>query len=170
MNYRLAYRAESYVNWCPALGTVLANDEIKDGFSERGGHPVQKKMMKQWMLRISAYADRLLEGLDSLDWPEALKDMQRNWIGKSQGAEIDFQVADSQTTIKVFTTRPDTLYGATFLVLAPEHDAVEAITSSACKPAVANYCEQVALRSERERMAKAERITGQFTGAYAVHP
>ncbi|MBP5115032.1 leucyl-tRNA synthetase [Pseudomonas protegens] len=170
MNYRLAYRADSYVNWCPALGTVLANDEIKDGFSERGGHPVQKKMMKQWMLRISAYADRLLEGLDSLDWPEALKDMQRNWIGKSQGAEIDFQVRDSQTAIKVFTTRPDTLYGATFLVLAPEHDAVEAITSAPLKLAVANYREEAALRSERERMAKAERITGQFTGAYAVHP
>ncbi|WP_087502449.1 leucine--tRNA ligase [Pseudomonas sp. SID14000] len=170
MNYRLAYRADSYVNWCPALGTVLANDEIKDGFSERGGYPVQKKMLKQWMLRISAYADRLLEGLDSLDWPEALKDMQRNWIGKSQGAEIDFQVRGSQISINVFTTRPDTLYGATFLVLAPEHGAVEEITSPAFKSAVASYCEEVALRSERERMAKADRITGQFTGAYAIHP
>lgn len=170
MNYRLAYRADSYVNWCPALGTVLANDEIKEGFSERGGHPVQKKMMKQWMLRISAYADRLLEGLVGLEWPEALKDMQRNWIGKSQGAEIDFQVRDSECAIKVFTTRPDTLFGATFLVLAPEHEVVEAITPQAFKSEVTGYRNEVALRSERDRMAKTDRVTGQFTGAYAIHP
>lgn len=170
MNYRLAYRADSYVNWCPALGTVLANDEIKDGFSERGGHPVQKKMMKQWMLRITAYADRLLEGLDGLEWPEALKDMQRNWIGKSQGAEIDFKVRDSNCDIKVFTTRPDTLFGATFLVLAPEHEALQAIIPQAYKEEVAGYCHEVALRSERDRMVKTDNVTGQFTGAYAIHP
>lgn len=170
MNYRLAYRADSYVNWCPALGTVLANDEIKEGFSERGGHPVQKKMMKQWMLRISAYADRLLEGLDGLEWPEALKDMQRNWIGKSQGAEIDFQVRDSKCSIKVFTTRPDTLFGATFLVVAPEHEVVEAITPQSFKSEVTGYRNEAALRSERDRMAKTDRVTGQFTGAYAIHP
>lgn len=170
MNYRLAYRADSYVNWCPALGTVLANDEIKEGFSERGGHPVQKKLMKQWMLRICAYADRLLEGLDALDWPDALKEMQRNWIGKSEGAEIDFQVCGSDLAIKVFTTCPETLFGVTFLVLAPEHAAVEVITAQAVNSEVTRYCREVALRSERDRLGNRDRVTGQFIGAYAIHP
>ncbi|MBU6958362.1 leucine--tRNA ligase [Pseudomonas sp. CVAP len=170
MKYRLAYRADSYVNWCPELGTVLANDEVKDGFSERGGHPVHKKKMKQWMLRIGAYADRLLDGLSGLDWPDALKDMQRHWIGKSQGAEISFQLAGANSAVRVFTSHPETLYGCTFLVLAPEHELVESITSEAFKEDVAAYLEKTSFRSERDRLTGVDQSTGQFTGTYGVHP
>lgn len=168
--YRLAYRSEAFVNWCPALGTVLANDEVKDGFSERGGHPVIRKKMMQWSLRITAYADRLLNGLDTIDWSESLKEAQRNWIGRSEGARLHFQVKDSDRSIEVFSTRPDTLYGATFLVLAPEHKWVPEITTDAQRQEVADYREATARRSERERMAEVKRVSGAFTGAYAIHP
>lgn len=172
MNYRLAYRAESSVNWCPALGTVLANDEIKDGLSERGGHPVTKRIMKQWMLRITAFADRLQDNLNDLDWPESLKEMQRNWIGKSIGCEIDFSinVDGNNENIRVFTTRPDTVYGCTFLVLAPEHPLSELITTDDQRQAIDDYIALAKSRSDRERMADVDRMTGAFTGAYATHP
>ncbi len=221
MHYRLAYQADTMVNWCPQLGTVLANDEVKEGFSVRGGHPVERKKMKQWFLRITAYADRLLAGLDRIDWSESLKEIQRNWIGRSEGATIFFGVHDpaaaatakgeaasaagSPTTtvrttesavatsgngatagassqegsaqipvtsdrIEVFTTRPDTVFGATFMVLAPEHELVERITPSDYKEKVAAYIKRAASRSERERMAEVKTISGEFTGAHAVHP
>lgn len=172
MNFRLAYRAESYVNWCEALGTVLANDEVVNGVSERGGHPVERKLMSQWFLRITAYAERLLQGLDALDFPESLKEMQRNWIGKSTGAEISFDIATpgSTKTLMVFTTRPDTLFGVSFMVLAPEHPLVDAITTEQCREEVAAYQKYVSARSERDRMAETKKITGAFTGAYAIHP
>ena len=170
LNYRIAYLADSWVNWCPALGTVLANDEVKDGYSERGGHPVEQKLMKQWSLRIAAYADRLLASLNDLDWTDPIKEMQRNWIGKSEGAAIQFSLVDHAEKIEVFSTRPDTIFGATFLVLAPEHELVNQITKSEYKDAVAAYQKSAAIKSERDRMSDVKTITGQFTGAYVQHP
>ncbi|WP_346317472.1 leucine--tRNA ligase [Chitinophaga sp. YIM B06452] len=170
MEYRLAYLAHAEVNWCPALGTVLANDEVINGVSERGGHPVIKKKMRQWFLRITEYADRLLEGLEKITFSEAMKDMQRNWIGKSQGAEIKFNVAGTLESIVVYTTRPDTIFGVDFMVVAPEHELVERITTQEQSGAIAAYKEYVQSRSERERMAEVKQITGCFTGAYAVNP
>ena len=170
MNYRLAYRKIGYVNWCEALGTVLANDEIKDGVSERGGHPVVKKEMMQWSLRITAYAERLLNGLDTVDWSDALKAMQRNWIGRSEGASIFFDVEGTSEKIEIFTTRPDTIFGATFMVLAPEHDLVAQITTEAQQSKVDQYLEYVNSRSERERMAEVKTVTGEFTGGHAINP
>jgi leucyl-tRNA synthetase len=167
----LAYHAEVPVNWCPALGTVLANEEVIDGKSERGSHPVERVPMRQWMLRITAYADRLIEDLDEVDWPESIKKMQRDWIGRSEGARIRFQLSDHPgQEIEVFTTRPDTLFGATYMVLAPEHPLVEKIVTPEARVAVAAYVEQAARRSERDRLAEAEQKTGVFTGAFADHP
>lgn len=170
MKYRLAYKAETYVNWCEALGTVLANDEVINGVSERGGHPVIKKRMSQWMLRITSYAERLLSGLEKVDFPESLKDMQRNWIGKSTGATIHFSIENSEENIEVFTTRPDTIFGVSFLVLAPEHTLVNSIVNEAQYNAIQDYMHYVNTRSERERMAETKKITGCFTGSYAIHP
>jgi leucyl-tRNA synthetase len=170
LKYRLTYQAETTVNWCPALGTVLSNDEVKDGFSERGGHPVVKKNMPQWSMRITAYADRLLSGLDKIDWPEPIKEMQRNWIGKSFGAEIDFQVENSNEKISVFTTRIDTIFGVTFMVLAPESELAASLTTENQKSEVSKYVEVAKNRSERERMTDAKNVTGVFTGSYAIHP
>ncbi|CAG5085779.1 leucine--tRNA ligase [Parvicella tangerina] len=170
MNYRLAYLADSWVNWCPALGTVLANDEVKDGVSERGGHPVEQKLMRQWSMRITAYADRLLNGLDDIDFSESLKEQQRNWIGKSKGAAVFFDVENADKKVEVFTTRPDTIFGVTFMVLAPEHELVDEITTDEYKDAVAHYKQKAALKTERDRQANVKDITGQFTGAYAIHP
>ncbi|MBR7798196.1 leucine--tRNA ligase [Virgibacillus sp. AGTR] len=166
----LAYMDEVAVNWCPALGTVLANEEVIDGKSERGGHPVVRKPMKQWMLKITAYADRLLEDLDELDWPESLKDMQRNWIGRSEGAEVQFSVDHSNETFTVFTTRPDTLFGATYAVLAPEHPMVEKIVTDEQKAAVDTYIKDIQTKSDLERTDLAKDKTGVFTGAYAINP
>jgi leucyl-tRNA synthetase len=165
----LAYQKEVPVNWCPALKTVLANEEVVDGKSERGGHPVIRKPMKQWMLNITSYAERLLKDLDRLDWPERTKDGQRNWIGKSFGANIQFHIADASQTVEVFTTRPDTLFGATFLVLAPEHPLVRQITRASAKPSVDEYVQKTAARSEVDRKASTVK-TGVFTGAFALHP
>lgn len=170
LQYRLTYLAETEVNWCPALGTVLANDEIKDGLSERGGHPVIRKKMKQWSMRISAYAERLLEGLNTIDWTESLKESQRNWIGKSVGASVTFNLKESTDTIEVFTTRPDTIFGVSFMTLAPEHDLVRKITTAEQKAEVEAYIEATSKRSERDRMADVKKISGVFTGAYAEHP
>ncbi|MDX9907444.1 MAG: leucine--tRNA ligase, partial [Bacteroidales bacterium] len=176
MNYRLAYLSDTWVNWCPALGTVLANDEVKDGFSERGGHPVERKQMKQWSLRITAYAQRLLDGLEKLEWSDSLKEVQRNWIGRSEGAAVYFKLKpgtrnpEPGTFIEVFTTRPDTLFGATFMVLAPEHELVPQITTPGRKEKVAEYVEWAKNRSERDRMTEVKRITGEFTGAYGINP
>src|SRR5690606_900384 len=169
LQYRLTYLAETEVNWCAALGTVLANDEIVNGVSERGGHPVVRKKMKQWSMRISAYADRLLQGLDQLDWPEPLKEIQRNWIGKSVGAQVKFKIASANSNdyIEVFTTRPDTIFGVSFMTLAPEHALVAKITTEAQKQAVEDYVKATSKRSERERMADVKNISGVFTGAYA---
>ncbi|WP_133580302.1 leucine--tRNA ligase [Aureibacillus halotolerans] len=166
----LAYIDEVPVNWCPALGTVLANEEVIDGLSERGGHPVERRPMRQWMLKITAYADRLLEDLDELDWPESIKDMQRNWIGRSEGADVRFQVKDSAHEFTVFTTRPDTLFGATYCVLAPEHALVNQITTEDQKEAVTAYREQAQRKSDLERTDLAKSKTGVWTGAYAVNP
>ncbi len=170
INYRMAYLSETMVNWCPALGTVLANDEVKDGYSERGGHPVEKKMMKQWFLRITAYSQRLLDGLEKLDWPESLKEMQRNWIGRSEGAAVFFKTDATGDTLEVFTTRPDTLFGATFMVLAPEHELLEKITTSGHQKEVLDYVSWAKNRSERDRIADVKNITGVFTGAYSINP
>lgn len=170
MNYRLAYRKVGYVNWCEALGTVLANDEVKDGLSERGGYPVVKKPMQQWALRITAYAERLLAGLEEVDFSEALKTQQRNWIGRSEGAKIFFDVEGHKDQIEVFTTRPDTIYGATFMVLAPEHELVAQITTPEQKATIDDYLAYANSRSERDRMADVKTVTGAFTGAYAIHP
>ena len=177
MHYRLAYSSFGEVNWCEALGTVLANDEVINGVSERGGHPVIKKKMRQWYLRITEYADRLLQGLDHVQFTESLKEQQRNWIGKSQGAEISFDIKSSVLTgnkeplqLRVYTTRPDTIFGVDFMVLAPEHQLVSAITSSEQQAAIDDYLNYVKSRSERERMAEAKQITGCFTGAFAVNP
>lgn len=170
MNYRLAYRSFAFVNWCPALGTVLANDEVKDGFSERGGHPVEKKKMAQWFLRITAYAERLLQGLDNLDWSDSMKEMQRNWIGKSKGASVRFQVKDSDQFIEVFTTRVDTIFGVTFLVLAPEHELVQSLTTNEYKQEIEQYIKDAGSRSEIERQADVRESSGQFTGGHVLHP
>jgi leucyl-tRNA synthetase len=170
LKYRLTYLAEAEVNWCPELGTVLANDEIMNGLSERGSHPVIRKKMTQWSMRISAYADRLLSGLETIDWTDALKESQRNWIGKSVGASVIFNVMDQNATIEVFTTRPDTIFGVSFMTLAPEHALVETITTSEQKTAVTDYVLATSKRSERERMADVKTISGVFTGAYAEHP
>ncbi|AUB65811.1 TPA: leucine--tRNA ligase [Bacillus thuringiensis] len=166
----LAYVDEVPVNWCPALGTVLANEEIIDGKSERGGHPVERRPMRQWMLKITAYGDRLLEDLDELDWPESLKDMQRNWIGRSEGAEVHFNIDGTDEKFTVFTTRPDTLFGATYCVLAPEHALVAEITTAEQKEAVEAYINAVKMKSDLERTELAKEKTGVFTGAYAVNP
>ncbi|MFB1098348.1 leucine--tRNA ligase [Terribacillus sp. JSM ZJ617] len=166
----LAYVDEVAVNWCPALGTVLSNEEVIDGKSERGGHPVIRKPMKQWVLRITAYADRLLEDLDELDWPESLKEMQRNWIGRSEGAEVTFRIEGTDESFDVFTTRPDTLFGATFAVLSPEHPLVDKITTEAQRKAVEAYKQEVAAKSDLERTDLAKEKTGVFTGAYAINP
>ena len=168
--YRLTYLAEAEVNWCPTLGTVLANDEVINGVSERGGHPVERKKMKQWMMRITAYAERLLQDLDTLDWTDSLKEMQRNWIGKSIGARITFKIEGNDKTFDVFTTRADTLFGVTFMVMAPEHELVNEITTPENLEKVKAYQKQAARKSERERMAEVKEKTGEFTGAYALHP
>ena len=174
LQYRLTYLAETEVNWCPALGTVLANDEIVNGVSERGGHPVIRKKMTQWSMRISAYAERLLQGLDKIDWTDSLKESQRNWIGKSVGASVSFSVIASEAKqsakIDVFTTRPDTIFGVSFMTLAPEHELVSQITSPEQKAEVDAYILKTAKRSERDRMADVKTISGAFTGAYAEHP
>ena len=170
LKYRLTYINETTVNWCPALGTVLSNDEVKDGFSERGGHPVIKKKMPQWSMRITAYAERLLEGLDRIDWPEPIKEMQRNWIGKSIGAEVDFKIENSEKNIRVFTTRIDTIYGVTFMVLAPEAEIVKELTTQEQKAEVEQYVEVAKNRSERDRMADVKTVSGVFTGSYVINP
>ena len=172
MQYRIAYLGETSVNWCPALGTVLANDEVKEGYSVRGGFPVEQKKMKQWQLRVSAYAERLLTGLDSLDWTDSLKEMQRNWIGRSQGAEMVFHVfnGDKEYEMTIFTTRADTIFGVTFMVLAPESDWVEKLTTPEQKEAVEAYLLQAKKKTERERIAETRKVTGVFSGSYAVNP
>ncbi|MCL6293819.1 leucine--tRNA ligase [Jejuia spongiicola] len=170
LQYRLTYLAETEVNWCPALGTVLANDEIVNGVSERGGHPVIRKKMTQWSMRISAYAERLLQGLDTIDWTDSLKESQRNWIGKSVGASVTFNVNEHDAVIDVFTTRPDTIFGVSFMTLAPEHELVSQITTPEQKAEVDAYILATSKRSERDRMADVKTISGAFTGAYAEHP
>ncbi|MGN6250077.1 MAG: leucine--tRNA ligase, partial [Ginsengibacter sp.] len=170
MDFRLAFSSYGEVNWCEALGTVLANDEVVNGVSERGGFPVEKKKMRQWYLRITDYADRLLEGLETVDFSEAMKEMQRNWIGRSEGAEMKFAIDDSPLTIDVYTTRPDTIFGVDFLVLAPEHELVNEITSDEQRSAVNDYLDYVKSRSDRERMAEVKQVTGCFTGTYAINP
>ena len=169
MNYRIAYLGETMVNWCPKLGTVLANDEVVDGVSERGGYPVVQKKMKQWCLRVSAYAQRLLDGLDTIDWTDSLKETQRNWIGRSEGTEMQFSVKDSDVKFTIFTTRADTIFGVTFMVLAPESELVQQLTTEAQKAEVEAYLEATKKRTERERIAD-RRVTGVFTGAYAINP
>ena len=170
LNYRLAYLAETMVNWCPQLGTVLANDEVKEGLSVRGGYPVVQKKMRQWSLRVSAYAQRLLDGLDRINWSDSLKDIQRNWIGRSQGADIIFDVKNNDLKLQVFTTRPDTIFGVSFMVLAPESDYVKQLTTPAQQQAVNEYLDYVAKRTERERQSEVKKVTGVFTGSYAVNP
>ncbi|MBQ7856127.1 MAG: leucine--tRNA ligase [Alistipes sp.] len=172
-NYRLAFRADTMVNWCPKLGTVLANDEVKDGLSVRGGFPVEQKRMKQWLLRVTAYAQRMLDGLETLEWSESLKEIQRNWIGRSEGAQVffDAEMADGTTRkLEIFTTRPDTIFGVTFMVVAPEHEWLADMTTAEQKAAVEEYIEQTKKRSERERIAETKRVSGVFTGAYATNP
>lgn len=170
LGFRIAFLSEAYVNWCPALGTVLSNDEIKDGVSERGGHPVERKLMNQWSMRITAYAERLLQGLDNLDWTDSLKEAQRNWIGKSQGASLHFKVQDSNLDIEVFTTRPDTIFGISYLAIAPEHDMLSELVAADYESNVMEYVEKATNRSERDRQADIKNISGEFTGAYAIHP
>lgn len=171
LNYRLAFLSETWVNWCPKLGTVLANDEIINGLSVRGGYPVEQKKMMQWSMRIKAYAERLLSGLDNLDWTDAIKDQQRNWIGKSVGATVFFAIEEhSELKLEVFTTRPDTLFGVTFMVLAPEHPFLEQIVPVEFEEAVKAYQVKVSKRTERDRQADVQHISGVFTGAYAIHP
>lgn len=170
MHYRLAFLADAMVNWCPSLGTVLANDEVCEGFSVRGGHKVERKLMRQWSLRITAYAERLLLGLEKLEWSESIKDIQRNWIGRSEGATVRFKVEDRREEIEVFTTRPDTLYGATFMVLAPEHELAVEITTPQNRGPVREYIERTKVRSERERMTEVKKVSGVFTGAFAINP
>ena len=170
MNYRLAYLSEAMVNWCPGLGTVLANDEVANGYSVRGGHPVERKMMRQWFLRISAYAQRLLDGLNDIEWSDSLKEIQRNWIGRSEGAEVLFPIKDSSLSLEIFTTRPDTIFGSTFMVLAPEHPWISQITTPDREAEVNEYVNTAINRSERERMAEVKKVTGAFTGAYCVNP
>jgi len=170
LNYRLAYLADTMVNWCPQLGTVLANDEVKEGLSVRGGYPVVQKKMRQWSLRVSAYAQRLLDGLDTIDWSDSLKDIQRNWIGRSQGADIIFDVKDSDVKLQIFTTRPDTIFGVSFMVLAPESDYVKQLVTPSQQKAVEEYLDYVSKRTERERQSEVKKVTGVFSGAYAVNP
>ena len=172
MQYRIAYQGETAVNWCPALGTVLANDEVKEGYSVRGGHPVEQKKMTQWQLRVSAYAGRLLEDLEDLDWTDSLKDMQRNWIGKSQGAEMVFKVSNGsqEYDMTIFTTRADTVFGVTFMVLAPESEWVEKLTTAEQKQAVEEYLAMAKKKTERERMTETKKVSGVFSGSYAVNP
>ncbi|MET3537426.1 leucine--tRNA ligase [Chryseobacterium limigenitum] len=170
LNYRLSFRAETTVNWCPALGTVLANDEVKDGKSERGGFPVFQKKMMQWSMRISAYSERLLQGLKTLDWPQPLKDAQEYWIGKSQGAQVKFNIDTHDEIVEVFTTRPDTIFGATFMVLAPENPLVETITTAEQKVEVDTYIEETSKKTERDRMSDVKNVSGAFTGSYAINP
>ncbi|MBQ1936838.1 MAG: leucine--tRNA ligase, partial [Bacteroidales bacterium] len=172
MRYRIAYQGETSVNWCEGLGTVLANDEVKDGLSVRGGYPVEQKKMTQWQLRVSAYAPRLLDSLEDLNWTDSLKEMQRNWIGKSEGTEMVFQTeCDGRTLpVTIFTTRADTIYGATFMVLAPESELVESLTSESQKEAVAEYLKYVKTKTERERIAQTKTVTGVFSGSYGVNP
>ena len=169
MNYRIAYLGETMVNWCQALGTVLANDEVIDGVSERGGFPVVQKKMRQWCLRVSAYAQRLLDGLDTIDWTESLKETQKNWIGRSEGAEVQFKVKDSDLEFTIFTTRADTMFGVTFMVLAPESDLVAQLTTPAQKAEVDAYLDRTKKRTERERIADRS-VTGVFSGSYAINP
>ena len=170
LNYRLVYLADTMVNWCPQLGTVLANDEVKEGLSIRGGYPVVQKKMRQWSLRVSAYAQRLLDGLENLDWSDSLKDIQRNWIGRSQGADVKFDVKDSDLKLEIFTTRPDTIFGVSFMVLAPESDYVKPLTTPEQANAVAEYLDYVSKRTERERQTDVKKVTGVFTGSYAINP
>jgi len=170
MNYRLAYLADTMVNWCPELGTVLANDEVSEGFSVRGGHPVIRKTMKQWSLRITAYAERLLQGLDQIDWSDSIKEIQKNWIGRSEGGSLLFSLKGSENKLEIFTTRPDTIFGATFMVLAPEHELVDKITTPECREKVDAYVNWAKNRSERERMSEVKKVSGEFTGAYAINP
>lgn len=170
LNYRLTFLAEAEVNWCPGLGTVLANDEVINGVSERGGFPVIRKKMTQWMMRITAYADRLLKDMEKIDWPTAIKDAQTYWIGKSKGASVSFQIQNSTKKVEVFTTRPDTLFGVSYVTLAPEHPLVLEIVTDEKRDAIQNYISQTSKRSERERMADVTKITGEFTGAFAIHP
>lgn len=170
LNYRLAYLSDTMVNWCPELGTVLANEEVKEGLSERGGYPVERKLMKQWSMRITAYAERLINGLNDIDWTESLKESQRNWIGKSEGTSLIFDVENIDLKIEVFTTRPDTIFGVSFITLAPEHDYVAQLTTPAQKEAVDSYITATKNRSERERMADVKTISGVFTGSYVIHP
>mgnify|MGYP006076103559 FL=1 len=170
MHYRLTYLANSWVNWCPALGTVLANDEVKDGKSERGGHPVVQKLMRQWSMRISAFAQRLLDDLDTVDWSDSIKEIQRNWIGRSKGASVKFSVAGHGETIEVFTTRPDTIFGVDFVTLAPEHPLVNMVTTAEQKADITAYVQSASLKSERDRQSDVKNITGCFTGAYCEHP
>lgn len=169
-NYRLAFRADTMVNWCPQLGTVLANDEVRDGLSVRGGFPVEQKRMKQWLLRVTAYAQRMLDGLERLQWSDSLKEIQRNWIGRSVGAQVFFDIAGSDRKLEIFTTRPDTIFGVTFMVIAPEHEWVAELTTPENKAVVEAYIEQARKRSERERIAETRRVTGAATGSYAVNP
>ena len=169
-NYRLAFRADTMVNWCPALGTVLANDEVKEGLSVRGGHPVEQKRMKQWLLRVTAYAQRMLDGLEKLEWSESLKEIQRNWIGRSVGAQVFFDVAGMERKLEIFTTRPDTIYGVTFMVIAPEHEWVAELTTEENREAVEAYIAETKRRSERERIADTKRVSGVKTGSYAINP
>ena len=169
-NYRLAFRADTMVNWCPKLGTVLANDEVHDGLSVRGGHPVEQKRMKQWLLRVTAYAQRMLDGLDRLAWSDSLKEIQRNWIGRSEGAQVFFDIQGSDRKLEIFTTRPDTIFGVTFMVIAPEHEWVHDLTTSEQRAAVEEYIAQAKKRSERERIAETKRVSGVATGSYAINP
>ena len=169
LNYRLAFLSETWVNWCEELGTVLANDEVKDGLSERGGYQVKQKLMKQWSLRITAYADRLISGLETIDWSDSIKEIQKNWIGKSMGASVCFKLENSNDIIDVFTTRPDTIFGVNFMVLAPEHELVNTITITKQKNLVEDYLSTVKLKSERDRQSE-KKVSGVFTGAYAIHP
>lgn len=170
LNYRLAYLADTVVNWCEELGTVLANDEVKDGVSERGGYPVIQKKMRQWSLRISAYSERLLQGLEKIDWPLPLKEIQKNWIGKSRGAHVSFDIEGNIQKLDVFTTRPDTIYGVSFMVIAPEHPLVNEITTAEQHVEIKAYQEATAKKTERDRQADVGNPTGVFTGAYAIHP
>ncbi|MFM7684182.1 MAG: leucine--tRNA ligase, partial [Bacteroidota bacterium] len=170
LQYRLAFLSETFVNWCPKLGTVLANDEVKDGLSERGGHPVERKKMKQWSLRISAYSERLLKDLTHLDWSDAVKEMQRNWIGKSTGALLDFSIENHTQKLRIFTTRPDTIFGVSFVAIAPEHDLAIKLANDAQKDQVSAYIQKTKNRSERERQSDIKNISGVFTGSYAIHP
>ena len=167
-NYRLAFRADTMVNWCPQLGTVLANDEVKDGLSERGGFPVEQKQMKQWLLRVTAYAQRMLDGLERLEWSDSLKEIQRNWIGRSEGAQVFFDIQGSDRKLEIFTTRPDTIFGVTFMVIAPEHEWVGELTTPENRDAVERYIAEARKRSGRERIAGTRRVSGVATGSCAV--